>query len=175
MSLPIALVTGVGGYLVSGFLIFPAKPALEQQQQDLLHRVLKDGDRQLAQIRALREEIPNRHMRQKITSICRIAEKIFDTVKKNPEDVRSAQQFSAYYLETTLKIISRYRELSEHKAYSAEVQTALTKVEKMIDDVQGMFERQLSRLLRDDVLDLDTELTVLEETIELDTLPGEDA
>ena len=47
---------------------------------------------------------------------------------------------------------------------------SLAKAERMLDDIQRAFEKQLSALLWDDVLDLDTELSVLEENIELENL-----
>jgi len=170
LSAPLAIGVGVAGYLVSGLLIFPAQSARDKQRKELLQNVLKDGERKLNQIRSLRKEIKEPQMRQKIHNLVEVGSNILEAVKKNPEYVRSAQQFSEYYLGTTITIISKYIELSQHRAHSSDVQMALAKAERMLDDIYRAFEKQLSALLRDDVLDLDTELSVLEETIELENL-----
>jgi hypothetical protein len=170
LGAPLAIFIGISGYVITGLLIFPATPAIEKQRQEMLGGVLKEGKNKLTQIRTLSKQIKTPQMSQKINSLCEVGENIFEAVRKKSEHVRSAQQFSNYYLDTTIKIIKKYLELSEHRAYSDDVQLALAKVERMLDDVQGAFEKQLSSLLRDEVLDLDTELAVLEETIEIENL-----
>ena len=170
LSAPLSIGVGVAGYLVSGLLIFPAQSGQDKQRKELLQNVLKDGERKISQIRSLRKEIQQPQMRQKIRNLAEVGSNILETVKKKPEHVRSAQQFSEYYLGTTITIISKYIDLTEHRAHSSDVQMSLAKAERMIDDIQRAFEKQLSALLRDDVLDLDTELSVLEETIELENL-----
>lgn len=170
LSAPLAIGVGVAGYLVGGLLIFPAQSARDKQRKQLLQSVLKDGEQQLSQIRSLRKEIKKPQMRQKIQNLADVGRNILEAVKKNPEQVRSAQQFSEYYLGTTITILSKYIELSEHRAHSADVEMSLAKAERMLDDIYRAFEKQLSALLRDDMLDLDTELSVLEETIELENL-----
>lgn len=171
LQLSIFLACGVSitAYFIAGLFIFPSPQAgFSGVQKEKLGAVLKEGERKLTLMRAFPYKIQNHVVRKKITYICDVAEKIFETVKKNPEDVRTAQQFLSYYLDSTIKIISKYIELSEHKAYSVDVQSTLENVEAILDNVQAAFEKQLSNLLRNDVLDLDTEIALLEETIEIE-------
>ena len=169
LGIPLSCFVGICGYIVTGIWIFPSQSSLSAGwHKESLNSVLKDGERKLTRMRKFPYQIQNYDVRKKIDRICDVAEKIFETVKKNPDDVRTAQQFSSYYLDSTIRIISKYIELSEHKAYSAEVLSSLERVELMLDSVQAAFEKQLSNLLRDDMLDLDTEIAVLEETIEME-------
>lgn len=167
----LAFFVGLSGYVVAGVWIFPSREVqIIRTHKESLHSVLKDGERKLTQMRSFSYKITNYDVRKKIVYICDVAEKIFETVKKNPEDVRTGQQFSSYYLDPTIKILRKYVELSEHKAYSAEVQSRLDHVETVLERVQSAFEKQLSNLLRNEMLDLDTEIALLEETIEIEGL-----
>ncbi|GAK53837.1 hypothetical protein U14_05111 [Candidatus Moduliflexus flocculans] len=170
LGIPIAIAISVTGYLVTGLLIFPAVPEKEVEQRKLLGVVLKEGQQKLAEMTRLRSKVNNPQMRQQISQLQTIAASIFEALKKNPQQVVSAQQFSTYYLDSTLKIINTYIHLSEHQAYSAEVQASMNKVEQALRNVHVAYEKQLAGVLQDVVVDLDAELSVLEETLEIEKM-----
>lgn len=169
LGVALSFVVGISGYIVAGIWIFPSsRIPVEPDRKGMLNSVLKSGERKLTRMRSFPYQITHYEVRRKITYICEVAEKIFEIVKKNPEDVKTVQVFSSYYLEPTLRILSKYVELSEHKNYSAELQDTLAHVESVLDSVQAAFEKQLSNLLRNEMLDLDMEIALLEETIEIE-------
>ncbi len=169
LGVSLSFIVGLCGHIVAGIWIFPSPNVLiVREPGEALNSVLKNGGRKLTQMRSFPYKITNYELRKKILHICDVAEKIFETVKKNPEDVRTGQLFSSYYLDPTIKILSKYVELSKHKDYSAEVQSRLEHVEAVLDSVQVAFEKQFSNLLRNEMLDLDTEIALLEETIEIE-------
>ena len=169
LGLLVSLGLMAAGYAAAIFLVFPSKEDLRAAElADTLRGVLKDGDQKIKQMRSLAKQVKNENMRAKILQMSRVGEQIFETAKKKPEDVRSVQQFSSYYLESTIKIIQKYLELSGHRSYSPEIQKALEKVETTLNGAQRAFQKQLESLVREDVLDLSTEMSVLEETLELE-------
>ena len=168
LEIPIAIGISVAGYLVAGLLIFPAVPEKEVQQKKLLGMVLKEGQQKLAEMKRLQGKVNNPQMRQYISQLHAIATNIFEALKKNPQQVVSAQQFSTYYLDSTLKIINTYINLSEHQAHSADVQESMNKVEQALRGVHVAYEKQLAGVLQDVVVDLDAELSMLEETLEIE-------
>ena len=169
LGLLVSLGFTVAAYAAAIFLVFPSK--VDQQAAELadtLRGVLKEGDEKIKQMRSIGKQIKNESMRAKVFQMCDVGQQIFETAKKKPKDVRSVQQFSSYYLESTIKIIQKYLELSGHRSYSPEIQKALEKVESTLNGAQLAFQKQLEALVREDVLDLDTEMSVLEETLELE-------
>ena len=170
LEIPIAIAISVAGYLVAGLLIFPAVPAKEIEQKKLLGIVLKEGQQKLLEMKRLQGKLKNPQMRQQIAQLQTIAASIFEALKKNPQQVVSAQQFSTYYLDSTLKIISKYLHLSEHQAHSADVQASMLKVEQALRGVHAAYEKQLAGVLQDVVVDLDAELSMLEETLDIENL-----
>ncbi|TFG63735.1 MAG: hypothetical protein E4H36_04875 [Spirochaetales bacterium] len=174
----LSIAGGLGG-LIAGALIFrKRKPdtmniAVEGVTQTMIEEALKDGQEKLAKLRAYSAKIQHREIKDKTDSICNTTGKILDDIKKDPKDYRAARQFLNYYLDSTLKILKRYVEISSHGASSSDIQSVLKKVENTLTTIDSAFKKQLAKLMEDDVLDLDTEITVLKRTIEMEGL-GED-
>ena len=166
----LSLAVGVGGYLVSGLLIFPAEPPQEAKQKRRLGAVVKHGQQKLADMRALQREIHQPDVREKIATLCTVGANIFDALKKNPQHVNAVARFSEYYLDTTMKLIKNYIHLSEHQTYSADAQTSLIKVNRMLTDIQLAYEKQLNSVLQDVVVDLDADIAMLEESINIEKM-----
>jgi len=51
---------------------------------------------------------------------------------------------------------------------SDDIDEVIVKVENLFATLETAFEKQLAKLLDDNILDLDTEITLLEKTIQLD-------
>lgn len=166
-----AAICAAAGYAAAIFLVFPTKPEEKARElAEVVRDVLKEGERQLKLLRALAYKVPNKAMRLKIEEMGNIGGKIFETVQKKPQNVRAVQQFSAYYLETTINILTKYIDLSGNKSYSPQIQATVQKVEATLDNVQRAFEKELASLVRDEMLDLDTDMAILKETLELEGL-----
>ena len=174
----LSLVVGVVGY-GAGLLIFRrsargVEVAIPGVSRAMLEEALREGADKLAELKSLSGRIPDRPVREKFDAIVTAAGSIIDDLRKNPKDIRAARQFLSYYLDATVKIVSRYTELAAKKLDSADIQGSLRKVESMLDTIRGAFEKQHARLLENDVLDLDSELALLKQTISMEGL-GEEA
>ncbi len=169
MGLLLSLIFTVLGHAAGVLLFFPSaekRKALERQE--LLTSVLAEGEQKIKQMRALSYKIPNQRIGVHISEMCQIGTDIFETLKKKPQHVKSVEQFSSYYLDTTIKIINKYIDLSKHKSYSRDIQSTLKKVEDTLDNTKHVFQKQLEQLLKDDVMNLDAEMSVMEETLALE-------
>jgi len=133
-------------------------------------RIIRDGERKVASMRRQARRIDDRSVRDKVRSIAEVAERIFADLREDPKDVRAARRFLEYYLDATLLVVERYVDLSSKGSQSADVQQVLGKFGDLLDTIQSTFEKQLDRLLRDDVLDLDTDITVLKQMMEMEGL-----
>lgn len=111
-------------------------------------------------------------VRQTIDGIAGATGRIIDEVRRDPKDLRSAYQFFGYYLEASLKIIKRYGELAVLPNPSDEEKAAISRVEGELETIRLAFEKQLTMLRENDMIDLDVELTVLKKTIEMEGLGG---
>lgn len=133
-----------------------------------VEKAVKEGSERLRNIRAQTRLITNNDVAEKIQDICKTGLDIFDYIQKNPGDLTKAKQFINYYLDTTEKIVTKYVELISKKEGNSEIDAAVSNVESVLDSIKETYTKQLHNLLEDDLLDLNTEIKVLEKTIKLE-------
>ncbi len=192
-------VIGGGGFLVFFFLIqFPLLPSLllglgafggtylfiyafrpkpriqfdigQGITPELLETTMKEGGEKVKTLLDCANDIKDPAVKAKIARIVDVIKRIFENFQKDPKDIRQARQFLSYYLDTTIKIVKRYRDLSTQNVRSPDIAATLAKAELMLDSIQKAFEKQQARLLRDDAMELDTDIQTLEKTFNAEDL-----
>ncbi len=133
-------------------------------------RLLSQGYAGIKEIRSLEGRIRNEEVRRKVEAICDIGDKILANIEKNPKDAGLARKFFTYYLDTAVKIVARYIEISRQNLNDPNVARTLQRAEGILDSIRDLFERQHARMFEDDVFDLDTEMELLEKTIKMEGL-----
>ena len=130
--------------------------------------VVNEGMEKLRRISNAARMIQSNEVAAKIRDICRVGVEIFDDIRKNPAKIHKVKQFTNYYLDATKKIVEQYVELAGRTNRTPEVDQALRKVEDLLGMIRQTFDRQLANLLEDKLLDINTELTVLKNTMKLE-------
>ena len=133
-----------------------------------VREVVAEGMEKLRLISNMTRMIPSNDVAARIREICKVGVDIFDDIKKNPDDMKRARQFTIYYLDATKKIIEQYVELSGKKNRTPEMDATIKKIEEMLGPVKATFEKQLANLMEDDLLDINAELSVLKNTMKLE-------
>jgi 5-bromo-4-chloroindolyl phosphate hydrolysis protein len=135
-----------------------------------LRETLEEGAARLQELEKYAQMIGDRSIRGKVDAIRDVAAKIYENFRKDPKDIKAARQFLSYHFDAAVKIIRRYVDLSSRSSNSADIAATLKKVESLLDVIRKAFEKQLDILLRDDVLDLETEIKLMENTIRMEGL-----
>lgn len=126
----------------------------------------------LKEIRRVNENIPDPVMTRKISRIEEITKHILDYQKKHPEKTTELRKFLDYYLPTTLKILNTYAELDQ-KGLSGDNATATKeRIEKIMDNLVEGFEAQLDKLFEGEMMDISSDITVMEKMLDSDGLTG---
>lgn len=180
-----AVVSALGGAIVrvmaQGLDLSTSKKApdsLESVAQDTgnpeVDTVLQFGRDTIKEIREENAKIPDAGLTQKLNSLEAYCSQIFRCVYDNPAKAGQIRKFMDYYLPTTLKMVKAYRVLGERNLSSSDVQAA----RKRIDDALGIVltgcQKQLDNLYKDDVLDITTDIDVLEQMLKRDGLTQTD-
>lgn len=173
----ISAILAVGAY-IAGTFILHEKEEIDVHlsggvTQAMLEETLAEGYKKLKILKEFRKKIFNETVGKKIDAIADVIDRIFENFKKDPKDIKAARQFLSYYLDSTLKIVDKYIDLSGRGVKSSDLVQSLAKVEELLDTIYHAFEKQLEILVKDDVMDLDTELKLLESTIKMEGL-GQD-
>ncbi len=167
-------ILGLYGFWKIYGLIFSSEKNRDTKKSDDTERdkrsstIQKEGIAKLRNIRSNTRLISDNAVAEKVQTICKTGLEIFDYIEKNPDDINKARQFINYYLDTTEKIVLQYVELSSKKNPGEDVLNTLKKVEDVLDSILKTYDKQLKNLLEDDLLDLNTEIQVLEKTIQLE-------
>ena len=177
LSLLPALLLGLAGFGGTYLFIYAFRPRPriefnigEGVTPELLETTMIEGGEKIGVLADCAKGISNPVVKAKIGRIIDVIRRIFDNFEKDPKDIKQAKQFLSYYLDTSIKIVRKYRDLSAQNARSPEIAATLTKAELMLDSIEKAFEKQHARLLRDDAMDLDTEIETLEKTFNAEDL-----
>lgn len=174
--LVVSIAAAVAGFLAGRLVFAPPRPlsmSIGGVSEAQLKEALEKGRGKLSTLERASARIDAPRVKQKAARICETVRKILDDIKEDPADLRPARKFLGYYLDSTIKIVERYNDLAAKGVNDPDVQASLAKVESSLTTIQAAFEKQLAQLLQNDVMDLDTELEVLEKTIKMEGL-GED-
>lgn len=175
VALPISLIIsalclGAGTQFFRRSAALPQVPGSVSPEE--LNAALSEGKRKLDAIRALGKALDRAppSVPAKIEGIGRTVDKILAEIQRDPDDLKRARQFLSYYLDSTITILEKYRTLTANPVKNEKIADSLARAEAMLDTIGGAFEKQLANLLSNDVMDLDAELALLENTINMEGL-----
>ncbi len=132
--------------------------------------LLERGRAMIIQIREENALIPDTGLTEKLDKLENQCAEVFRAVYDKPEKASQIRKFMEYYLPTTLKMVKGYRVLGERNLEGQDVKAA----RKRIDDALGVVlegcQKMLDKLYHDDVLDITTDIDVLEQMLKRDGL-----
>ena len=133
-------------------------------------QLVQQGMKMLSEIREENALIPDAELSGKIDQLEDIARRIFSTVADKPEKAPQIRRFMDYYLPTTLKMLQGYRKMDERQVSGANAEATRAQIRKAMDVVVRAFGKQLDALYQDDMLDLSTDIEVMETMLRQDGL-----
>ena len=116
----------------------------------------------------MRNKIDDTELTKNIVEIHETANKIIDTISKNPDKLDKADNFFSYYLPVTLKILKRYDDIENQGLDSKESKKVMKSTKDIIEKINKSFKVQLSNLYQSDIIDTDAEIKVFETMLNSD-------
>lgn len=105
---------------------------------------------------------------QSLQRVSRTVAELAREFRKNPDAMLSCGEFLEMHLPSALSLAERHVALSSRSHLDAAGKTELEQSASTLDKVAQVFEQQLSRLLADDVRELQVDRLVFEEILRLD-------
>jgi hypothetical protein len=106
-------------------------------------------------------------VRQLVGRLSVTADEILQELSKHPERIELARSFLTYYLDAALRVAGGYQELTARTNPTPEMTETIARAESSLPGIQQAFESQLSSLLQVDLLDLDSEIALLEKMADM--------
>lgn len=128
----------------------------------------------LRAIRSANDHIADPVLSEKIDHLETVAGKIFREVEEHPEKQQQAATFLNYYLPTTLKLLDSYAKFEEAGIEGENLSRAQERIEETMDALIKGFDKQLDDLYRNEAMDIDSDIRVMENMLRRDTASVED-
>lgn len=132
--------------------------------------LVQKGQEMLQQIREADDAIPDPELSQKIVRLEDVANRIFRTVADQPQKAPQIRRFMEYYLPTVLKLLAGYQKMDERQVTGENARATRKQIQDAMDVVLKAFDKQLDTMYQDDMLDLSTDVDVLETMLRQDGL-----
>lgn len=127
-----------------------------------LDKVIRDGELAIREMKRLDENITDEGISADIVRMERSSARIFEEVRAHPEKLPQIRKFMDYYLPTAMKLLNAYDRMSGTGVSGENIDTTLSKVEKILRTIAGAFEKLLDSLYGAEALDISADITVLE-------------
>ena len=182
LNRPIHFILFAGLMALAGWVVYTMAGGLDVSQKAPVQRstpasgnptvdqLAHQGMKMLAEIREENALIPDEMISSKIDQLEDIARRIFATVADKPEKAPQIRRFMEYYLPTVLKMLTNYRKLGERGVTGENADRMKKTVEDAMDVVLDAFQKQHDQLYSSDVLDVTTDVKVLETLLKQDGL-----
>ena len=131
-------------------------------------QVISKGQEMLHTIRAENDAITDAALSGQMDELERLCVQIFTTVAEKPHKAGQIRKFMNYYLPTTLKILASYRTMSERGVSVQDMTQARTETIRGMNMVLTACQKQLDTLYKDTMLDVATDIDVLEQMLRRD-------
>ena len=128
----------------------------------------------LRAIRSANDRIADPVLSEKIDHLETVAGKIFREVEEHPEKQQQAATFLNYYLPTTLKLLDSYAKFEEAGIEGENLSRAQERIEETMDALIKGFDKQLDDLYRNEAMDIDSDIRVMENMLRRDTASVEE-
>ncbi len=148
----------------------PVQKSIPVTGIESVDQLVRHGQEMIAQIRDENSQIPDPELSKKIDELESISNQIFLTVTDKPEKAPQIRRFMDYYLPTVLKMLTNYRKLGEREVTGENAEKTKKSVEDAMDIVLEAFKKQHDQLYQRDMLDVTTDISVLETLMKQDGL-----
>lgn len=169
VSAGLALGTYLGVYLV-------AKPTLKigniridsLPDGDELKLLLLDAKTDMDRIQAASNKITNIAIKDESIKLYDTGLKILNYLEKNPDRISAARRFLNYYLDTARDILEKYLPFQESGLRTEDVQRVVQSTSKALPILNEAFDRQFNNLMQNDIMDIESDIKVLEMNLKHD-------
>lgn len=160
---------GIAAYS-AGLLLFNDKTKIDISDDITLadKQALNEAKEHVKRMEDVIYKLEDENLVKNAKQICNTSSKIIETVEKKPNKLKNIKNFLNYYLPVTLKILERYDEIENQELNTESAKKFMTSVENMIEKIKDAFEKQLSSIYQEEIVDTDVELKVFESMLKSD-------
>ena len=124
--------------------------------------ILKEGRDYIQTIHKFNDEIPGVEMSEKLYRLESTMDRIVEQVRKQPESASELRKLMSYYLPTTVKLLSAYKELDKQTVNGENIVKTKKEIEDALDTINDAFEKLLDSLFQSMAWDVSSDISVMQ-------------
>lgn len=145
----------------------------EARLQELIRKI----DKHLVNIKLLNDCIEDRAVSGELSEVEKSIRKIQAQLKDNTASIKATdrlEEFFEYYMPLTVKILNSYRRIETNELTGKNAAETKTRVSEVLPVIKKAFEKELDNMFTDEMLDITTDIKVLEAMLAKDGLSEND-
>ena len=136
--------------------------------------IISEGHLAQQEMARLYNSIHEPAVRQKISRLMQVSDKIVEDAIHDPSDVPQIKKFLSYYLPTTIKLLNAYDRMDQQGVQGKNITGTMQSIEEMLDTAIVAYEKQLDSLFANQALDIETDISVMNSMLAREGLAGKD-
>ena len=136
--------------------------------------IISEGRLAQQEMARLYNSIREPAVRQKISRLMQVSDKIVEDAIHDPSDVPQIKKFLSYYLPTTIKLLNAYDRMDQQGVQGKNITGTMQSIEEMLDTAIAAYEKQLDSLFANQALDIETDISVMNSMLAREGLAGKD-
>ena len=168
-----AVALSVAGYFV-GSKVFPGRDITVEEKIQTgdakLDQDIAEGRARLEKLREANAAIEHPGITASLNRMTKAGEQIFKELGRDPKKITLVRRFMSYYLPTSEKLMDQYRELDATAVKGENIQSAMSRIESSMGVVADAFDKCADNLFKDDEMDIDAEIKVMQTMLSGDSL-----
>ena len=140
----------------------------EALEDETFAAMLAEAEKDLYEIRRASQSIFDRSVQRDAENLHKTGSRILAFLKENPERIRQARRFFLYYLDTAAKLLGRYRDFQNTGLHTEEIEEILERTKKALPMLNQAFEKQFTRLMEGELMDVEADIALLEKTLKME-------
>ncbi len=144
-----------------------AKAAAEEaqttpEQRAQLRKIEEEGKRYMQHIREANDAIPDTEISNKLYRMEAIVQKIFEYARQNPDQISQLRRFMDYYMPTTDKLVTAYKEFDAQQIQGENIKNAKEEIAKSLDMINDAYEKLYDGMYMEARMDVSSDIAVLQ-------------
>ena len=170
-GLLITAAISVAGYVV-GTKLFPGRDEEVpiSSGDAAVDREIAVARERLENLRKANEAIPDPEISRNLDRMVASGQQIFKELNRDPRKIALVRRFMNYYLPTSEKLMEQYQVLMNANTKGENIQSAMGTIEKSLGVAANAFEKCADNLYKDDEMDIDSEIKVMQTMLTGDNL-----
>lgn len=150
------------------------KAAKENMDPNSAQAVIAEGRECLKRISDANDALTGADISDKLTRLEDITAKIFMHIEENPAKLPEIRRFMSYYLPTTIKLVTSYRDFEEQPVQGDNIKNAKGEILEMLDTINAAFATLLDSLFEGDAMDISSDISAMKTMLAQEGLAEKD-